>query len=246
MGRRALQGGRSGRSCGALPTIAGGYEQPLSRPDGRPVRRSRSPRASRSRWWMPPQRSPAAWAPRWSRWWPTSPTGAPGTRSTRRCIARAQSAAAQELADRLLALADEDAEAFAGFGVAMKLAARDRRGEGGPHGGHLGGGHGAATLCAVQDGRRRAPGGGRLAEALAGRSNKNASSDLEVASTDGRRGVPSRPPPTSTSTCRASRDEDLARDLLERTEGFADADRSGWPPRPAQAGPRRRVARAAA
>lgn len=88
-------------------------------------------------------------------------------------------AAGQELADRLLNLADEDANAFAGFGAAMKMP-RDTDEER------------AARTKALQTAARAATEApfktvqaclevAAMAEAMAGRSNKNASSDLEVA-----------------------------------------------------------------
>jgi formiminotetrahydrofolate cyclodeaminase len=88
-------------------------------------------------------------------------------------------ASGQELADRLLALADEDAEAFDGFGVAMKLP-RDSDEEK------------AVRTRALQAAARAATEApfktvqaclevAAMAEAMAGRSNRNASSDLEVA-----------------------------------------------------------------
>ncbi len=88
-------------------------------------------------------------------------------------------AAGLRLADRLLDLADEDAAAFDGFGVAMKLpretdeerAARTRALQ-------------AAARAATEAPFRTVEAClevAAMAEAMAGRSNKNASSDLEVA-----------------------------------------------------------------
>jgi formiminotetrahydrofolate cyclodeaminase len=126
---------------------------------------------------------------------------------------------ARTLADRFLALADEDAIAYAGYGVAMKLpretpAEQEARG------------------AAVREAARAASQAPyrtveacrevvALAESLAGRSNRNASSDLEVACL------------LAVAAARAAaanvyvnlpaiEDEPAARDLLSRTESLVD------------------------
>jgi methenyltetrahydrofolate cyclohydrolase len=88
-------------------------------------------------------------------------------------------AAGLELADRLLNLADEDAAAFDGFGVAMRMPRETDEEK-------------AARTRALQAAARDATEApfktvqaclevAAMAEAMAGRSNRNASSDLEVA-----------------------------------------------------------------
>jgi formiminotetrahydrofolate cyclodeaminase len=85
----------------------------------------------------------------------------------------------QDLASRLLDLADEDAEAYAGFGVAMKMPRETDEDK-------------AARTAALRAAARAATEApfktvqvcldvAVIAEAMAGRSNRNASSDLEVA-----------------------------------------------------------------
>ncbi len=127
-------------------------------------------------------------------------------------------AAADELAERMLALADEDAEAFAGYGAALKMprdtdeqkAARSTA----IHEAALG-----ATLSPLRTVEASLE-IVTLAEALAGRTNKNASSDLEVAAL------------MSVAACRAAAanvyinlpslgDETRAQELLDRTDGLA-------------------------
>ena len=128
-------------------------------------------------------------------------------------------AAGQELADRLLNLADEDANAFAGFGVAMKMP-RDTDEEK------------AARTAALHSAARAATEApfrtvqaclevAAMAEAMAGRSNKNASSDLEVA---GLMAVAAARAAAANVFVNlpAMGDEALARDLLARTEAIVD------------------------
>lgn len=87
--------------------------------------------------------------------------------------------AGRALADRLLALADEDAIAYAGFGAAMKLP-RDTDDEREVRAAAIR----QAARAASQAPYRTVQACAEVvayAEALAGRSNRNASSDLEVA-----------------------------------------------------------------
>jgi methenyltetrahydrofolate cyclohydrolase len=128
-------------------------------------------------------------------------------------------AAGVRLADRLLSLADEDAHAYAGFGAAMKMP-RDTDEQK------------AARTEALREAARAASQAPfrtvqaclevvAMAEALAGRSNRNASSDLEVA------GMMS----VAASHAAAANvyvnlpsigDEEAAQDLLARTEELVD------------------------
>jgi len=148
-------------------------------------------------------------------------------------------AAGQELAGRLLGLADEDAEAYAGFGVAMKMP-RDTDQEKDAR---------AAAIRAAAHAASEAPFRtvqaclevAAMAEALAGRSNRNASSDLEVA---GLMAVAASHAAAANVYVNlpAIGDEEAAQELLARTEALTDeidrlADRArevvrGGDPRP--------------
>lgn len=127
--------------------------------------------------------------------------------------------AATELQDRMLALSDEDAEAFTGYGAAMKLP-RDTDEEKAARTAAIREAALAATLSPLKTVEATLE-IVALAEGLAGRSNKNASSDLEVAAL------------MSVAACRAAAanvyinlpslgDETRARELFERTEAIAD------------------------
>ena len=128
--------------------------------------------------------------------------------------------AARELQDRMLALADEDAAAFAGYGAAMKLP-RETDEEKALRAAAIREAALGATLSPLKTVEASLE-VVALAEELAGRSNRNASSDLEVAAL------------MSVAACRAAAanvfinlpslgDETRARELFERTEDLADA-----------------------
>jgi formiminotetrahydrofolate cyclodeaminase len=128
-------------------------------------------------------------------------------------------AQAEELADRFLALADEDATAYAGYGAAMKLP-RETEAEKAARAAAIREAAHAATMAPLRTVEACLE-VVRLAESLAGRSNANASSDLEVSSL------------MAVAACRSAAanvyinlpalgDESRARELFQRTEELAD------------------------
>jgi len=128
-------------------------------------------------------------------------------------------AAGRELAARFLALADEDAVAYTGYGVAMKMP-RETDDEKSAR---------AAAIRAAARASSLAPFRTveachemvAWAEALAGRSNKNAASDLEVASL---MAVASSHAAAANVYVNlpAIEDEEAARDLLVRTRSLVE------------------------
>ncbi|MHB8958627.1 MAG: cyclodeaminase/cyclohydrolase family protein [Candidatus Limnocylindrales bacterium] len=123
------------------------------------------------------------------------------------------------LADRFLTLADEDAAAFAGFGVAMKMP-RDTEEEKAARAKALQ----AAARAATEAPYRTVEACLQLAleaESMAGRSNKNASSDLEVAGLMAVAAARSAAANVFINVP-AMGDDATAQDMLARTEEMVD------------------------
>ena len=128
--------------------------------------------------------------------------------------------AGKELADRFLALADEDAAAFAGFGVAMKMP-RETDAEKAARAAAISDAAVAATEAPFKTVQACAE-MVAWAEALAGRSNKNASSDLEVAALMAVSAAEAAAANVYVNLPSIA-DQALATDLLERTKLLVDA-----------------------
>jgi methenyltetrahydrofolate cyclohydrolase len=128
-------------------------------------------------------------------------------------------AAGRELAARFLDLADEDATAYAGYGVAMKML-RETDDQKAVRAAAIRTAARASTVAPFRTVEACHEMVG-WAEALAGRSNKNASSDLEVASL---MAVAAGHAAAANVYINlpAMDDEATAREMLVRTEGLLD------------------------
>ena len=181
---------------------ARGTERALPRPDGRRLRRTarRPPIPSRAVAARRPSRraSPRALVAMVA----SLSEGRP--KYAEHAALHAEAAeAARALADRLLALADEDAEAYAGFGVGDEAAARHGRGAGGPVRGDRRGRAGPRRTCRSETVEACLE-VVALAEALAGRSNTQRRRRTSRWPRSSPTAARARPRPTSTSTCRRS------------------------------------------
>lgn len=134
-------------------------------------------------------------------------------------LATSADAAGQALITRFMDLADEDANAFAGYGAAMKMPRETDEEK-------------AARTLAIRAAAKDATMAPlrtveaclevvALSEALAGRSNKNASSDLEVSSLMAVAAARSAAANVYINLPSLG-DEALAKELFERTERLAD------------------------
>jgi formiminotetrahydrofolate cyclodeaminase len=127
--------------------------------------------------------------------------------------------AARALADRLLELADEDSVAYAGYGAAMRLP-KESATERETRSAAIRQAARAASLVPFRtvEACHEVVG---LAEAIAGRSNRNASSDLEVAATLALAAAKSAAANVEVNLP-AIEDEPAAGNLLARTVGLVD------------------------